>query len=189
VRSRFWLAASAIVFLGPVLSPARAANWVSDAADSRLEFFVSYEGAEAAGEFLEFDVQLELAPRNTQESKLLVEVNVASATMHSADLDEAIAAPEWFDVQNFPMAEFRSDQIVPEGPDRYRADGTVTIRGVSKLVSVPIRWQQDDGLTAIGGELVLSRMDYGIGAGEWANDDLIAHAVRVRFDIRLTSPP
>jgi len=174
---------------GILATQAYASSWVSVSAESMLEFTTKYEGAEAPGQFKQFNVDLNLDPEQLAESFLLVTVDVTSASLGSTDIDEAIAQPEWFDAKTFPQAEFKSDRILHLGEANYLAEGVVSIKGVDKPVNVSFHWSEAGQNAIISGELTLSRVDFGIGSGAWATDPSIAYNVRVRFEVHLAIRP
>lgn len=168
---------------------AQAANWTSVADGSSLEFIARYEGTEAPGRFEQFNVDLVFSPELTAGTSIRVEVSTASARLGSEELDEAVKTPEWFDAETFPLAVFISNGIVRSGASDYIASGVLSIKGVSKNIEVPLHWSSDSRQAEISGELSLSRLDFGIGSGEWSKDQTIGFDVNVRFRIKLESGP
>lgn len=166
-------------------TPVCAGTWHSVQAASKLEFVAAYEGAEAPGEFGQFAISMTFDPDALVTSSLLVDVNVASASMNSTDIDEAILGPEWFNASAFPRAEFHSDAIRSLGDSNYAAEGLVSIKGKTRPLTVLFRWQAHQQSAEMSGSLVLSRTDFEIGTGEWAQDSPIGHEVEVRFKVAL----
>jgi polyisoprenoid-binding protein YceI len=85
----------------------------------------------------------------------------------SALRDKDLKGVDWFDVEKFPTAFFRSTAIVREG-DGYRMHGSLTIHGVTREVEFPFnflgRLAQADHEVRVGfeGRLTLSRRDFGL---------------------------
>lgn len=180
------LARCAGAVLAAVLAaPVYPATWQSVQAGSKLEFIAIYEGAEAPGQFGRFAVTTRFDPLSLDTSSILVDVDIASASMGNAEMDETIAQPVWFDAAAFPQAEFRSDKIHAVNELEYVAEGILSIKGVKKPVTVPFHWRPKGRDAEMTGSLTLSRVDFGIGSGEWATDTSIGHAVQVRFKVVL----
>ncbi|MDX1379658.1 MAG: YceI family protein [Xanthomonadales bacterium] len=165
-------------------SAASADTWRSLADQSTLEFIPSYEDTPLPSRFGRFEVRLDFDPDRPAEGRLAVTVWVASADMQDAQLNAEIQAPGWFGVSLHPEARFESTDITRRG-DEFVAAGTLSLKGVRREVRVPFRWQADQDGARMQGALELDRSDFGIGDGEWAADQPIAHAVGVRFDIQL----
>lgn len=162
-----------------------AADWRMDAQDSRLMFTATYERAPAPGVFRRFDVRLRFDPQKPTGGRLHVTVDITSADMDSADVNEAIRQSEWFDTARFPQAEFESHDIRRRGPGEYRAHGRLRLKGVEREVVVPFTWREA-GITAVmEGALTLDRTAFSIGSGEWASGETIGLDVQVRFKVTL----
>ncbi len=162
-----------------------AASWRSVQDQSQLEFVTTYEGAEAPGRFQRFDVLVSYDASSLAVRSLLVDVDITSASMGNDEIDEAIAQTEWFNAKAFPHARFRSEQVRAVNDSEYVAEGVVSIKGVSRPITVPFRWRSHDLDAKLTGSLILSRVDFGIGSGEWEADTPIGHDVQVRFGIAL----
>jgi polyisoprenoid-binding protein YceI len=174
-----------ILLTAAVASQAYAATWRSVQDKSELEFIANYEGADAAGQFDQFEVEISFGPVSLTPQSLQVNVDITSVSMGNADIDEAIAGTEWFDAQAFPRAVFHSEKISATDDQEYIAKGVISIKGVDQTISVPFHWQPEDRDAVLTGSLRLSRMDFGIGSGEWALDTSIGHDVQVHFRIAL----
>ncbi len=177
-----------LFFVMAVGSPAFAdGSWVADPGASRLQFVVSYEGQETVGEFHQFKTTFSLHPDDPVAGILDVQVDIASADMDSEDLNAEILKPEWFAADRFPRARFHSETLRSTGGDQFVASGTLELKGVKKAIDVPFSWSagHGGGQARLDGKLVLQRTDFDIGAGEWASDETIATAVKVRFHLQL----
>lgn len=173
------------VLLLLAIGAAHATEWKMDSANSRLEFFITYEKEAAPAVFRQFDTRLTFDPRKPGDGRLNVTVTVTSADFDSADVNQAIREPEWFDFARFPKAEFHSNDIRGTGPGRYVAHGTLSLKGARKDVAVPFSWQGSDDTATMEGELTLDRSAFGIGTGEWASGDVIGLDVRIKFRVAL----
>jgi polyisoprenoid-binding protein YceI len=164
-----------------------ARHWQKVPDQGQLGFIVKFEGAEAAGEFEQFDVELRFDPDDLSDSSLLVEVSITSANMQNGEINEAIAAREWFDFARFPRARFISNKIVAGEDSEYVVEGTLLLKGVSRTVTLDFTWSQEGCCARMSGALTLSRVDFGIGSGEWQSDSSIGHSVDVHFQLELIS--
>lgn len=162
-----------------------AAEWRMEPAASRLEFTATYQGEPAPGQFKQFDTRLQFDPSRPGKSELVVRVTLTSFDMGSAELNEAVRGPEWFDLAKFMQAEFHSTDIKASGTGRYVARGTLNLKGAQRAIEVPFRWKADGENATMTGEIVLDRTAFGIGTGEWATGDPIAVSVKVSFDVKL----
>lgn len=166
---------------------AGAAQWRMLADGSRLEFFIDYSGQEAPGLFRQFTTELQFDSASPADGRLVVTVVTLSADLDSADINEAIAGPDWFDFAHYADAQFVSESIASLDEGRFVATGRLRLKGIERVIDVPFTWTEADGLAFMRGELTLRRGAFAIGSGEWAATDVIGENVRVRFDVALQS--
>jgi len=102
-------------------------------------------------------------------------------------------------VEKHPTITFKSTRITPKGKDSYDVTGTLTIRGVSKEVTLPVSFlgfmKDPRGSERAGFEtaLTLNRKDFGIvwnraldAGGVLLGDDVW---VSINLETRKESPP
>ena len=181
------LALLVVLLASAALQFAYAADWKMDAADSRLDFAATFEKVPAPGVFKEFDTRLRFDADKPAGSRLDVSIKVSSADMNSADINKAIAGPEWFDFARHPQAEFHSTDIrrSPTNPKIYVARGTLTLKGVQQSVELQFTWNAAADSASMEGGFTAKRAAFGIGTGEWAASDVIGPDVTVKFRVRL----
>jgi len=152
---------------------------------SKLGFTASWEGNEFDGVFHHFDAAITFDPADLAGSCFDVKVDVTSADTQSSDRDEGLADPDWFDYKQYPQATFVTSSFKAVDNGHYEAAGMLTIKGVSKEITLPFAWEEHDNMAHLQGETVVVRTDFHIGEGEWAADDTVGFKVRVRVDLTL----
>ena len=60
-----------------------------------------------------------------------------------ADRDEHLKSPDFFDVAKNPTITFKSTTVTPAGKDAYKVNGNLTLRGVTKQVTLPVEFHGD----------------------------------------------
>ena len=170
---------------GCVTTSAGAAGWTVDPAGSALRFTATFENAPAAGVFRKFDASVQFAPNHVAGSRIDVVIAIPSADMSSAEINDAIRGPDWFDAARFPVAEFYSTEVRSVGGNRYLAVGTLTVKGTTKPVEVPFSWKPAGDVATMDGELAIDRGAFGIGLREWRSTKVVGANVEVRFSLRL----
>jgi polyisoprenoid-binding protein YceI len=185
VHRRLRISTLYVALLLAAASHATAADWRMDVVGSRLEFAATFEKAPAPGVFKEFDTRLAFDPDKPAGGKLDVTIKTASADMANADINKAIAGPEWFDFGRYPQATFRASEIRRVAAGRYLAKGILTLKGAQRPVEVPFTWNAAADSAAMEGELTVQRRDFDIGTGEWAAASVIGPDVKIKFRVRL----
>ncbi len=98
-------------------------------------------------------------------------LNSASFNTNNTDRDEEMKGADWFDVEKNPKIVFKSSTIKEQssGPYRYIAEGDLTIKGVTKKVSLPFNYlgetdtKHGQMVYTFDGEILINRLDYNIG--------------------------
>lgn len=98
-----------------------------------------------------------------------VSVNMASISTGLAELEEHLRGPDFFDTAKYPVMRFQSNELRFAGEKLLSADGTLTLHGVSKPVSLkldhfhcginPIRLKYTCGANAV---TTIKRSDFGV---------------------------
>lgn len=182
---RLW----SVVVVGCLSFPVFAASWQPVAGEGRLAFVATYEGAQAPGVFHDFETTLTFDPDHPEAGRLQVRVDLGSADMRSADINEAIHGPSWLAVTSDRWAEFDSTAIRPSGSHRFIATGTLTLKGNRHPVQVPFTWTEQGGGAVLEGSTTVDRTAFDVGSGEWARPDEVGVKVEVRYHVVFRQGP
>jgi polyisoprenoid-binding protein YceI len=178
---RSFRAIACTVALGSALlfSPhlARAADYVQ-AAGSSLQFTGSYQGEGFTGRFPGFRTKLRFDPAQLATSRLDVAIPLATATTGNEDYDGEMRGAAFFDSKRFPHARYTATKFRSLGANRYAADGTLSLHGVNKPVTLQFTWTPG-AKPVLAGKATVKRLAFGVGAGEWADTSLIPDDVQV----------
>ena len=178
----------AVLALGLVLAqPASAQVRAVDAAKSKLAFVYTVEKTIAVeGRFPKYAAQVRFDEKQPEKGSVTLDIDLGAIDTGSADGDTEAKRPLWFDVPKFPKATFASTTIKKVGEGRYEAAGKLTIKGKVRDVVAPFTTAPaaGGGLTATG-KLVIRRLLFDIGTGQWADVTQVADDVEVRFTLVL----
>lgn len=158
-------------------APALAADYVQ-APGSTLTFATRYEDEVFTGRFPGFTTRLSFDPAQLAASKLDVVIPLAGATTANADRDDALKGSDFFSIGKFPQARYTATKFRSLGDNRYAADGTLSLRGASKPVTLTFTWTPG-ALPVLTGKATVRRLDFGVGGGDWADFELIPETVAI----------
>ncbi len=177
---------ASISLLAPGPGAVAAGNgWCATGDGNMLRFIGGWEGKEFSGVFRRFDVSLLFDPQHPDETRLDVVVDVTSATSDNALRDQALADPEWFHFEKFPAARFSGRTVSAHGDASFRIAGTLEIKGRRHPVTLHFDWAAAADEARMRGGADLDRTWFAVGEGEWADSSVIAHGVRLEFDVGL----
>ncbi|QID17984.1 YceI family protein [Nitrogeniibacter mangrovi] len=150
---------------------------------STLTFSYSQMGVSLDGQFPKFDAAVRYDPTHPDTASTRLQVPLASIDTGSAEGDDEVQGKDWFDTGTHPMARFESTTVKATGPGRLEVTGTLSIKGKERPITVPVSVATDAGHAVFDGHFTINRTDFGIGAGMWAADDVVAHDVTISFHL------
>ena len=158
-------------------APAFAADYVQ-APGSTLVFAGKYQGEVFTGAFPGFATRLSFDPKQLATARLEVAIPLATATTSNADYDGELRGNAFFNSTKFPKATYSASKFRALGGNRYAADGTLSLRGVDKPVTLEFTWTPG-AKPVLAGKASVKRLDFGVGGGDWADTTLIPDAIAI----------
>jgi polyisoprenoid-binding protein YceI len=162
---------------------------------SQIRFTALQQGSPVQGRFDRFSAKITFDPDDLARSQVEVEIDAASIDTGHKDRDTALRSSFFFDVQHWPSARFTSGRFSHLQGDAYEAHGALTIRDVTRDVVLPFELTIGSDPAAPGrllatarGALTISRLDYGIGQGEWASTKTVGAPVVIDIEVRASRP-
>jgi len=180
---------------------ARAETWQLDPAHSAASFSVRHlMVSQVRGQFEKMSGTVELDEANLPKSRVEVSIEAASIDTGNEKRDEHLRSADFFDVANHPDISFKSTRIKPAGKGKYLVTGDLTMRGVTKSVTLTVNGPSNPlktpfghlvrGLTASG---KLNRKDWGLNWNKAieAGGVAVGDEVTLQIDVELVpkSPP
>ncbi len=159
-------------------------------AHSEIAFVSRQMGVPVEGKFKQWAAQIAFDPKNPAAGKVGFTIQTGSASFGSPEPDAEVPKAPWFNVAKFPTASFASNAIKPLGGGRFDVAGTLTIKGSSQPVVVPVTitqtGTQGGGTSTASGSFTIKRLDFKIGEGEWTDTSMVANDVTVKFKLTLS---
>lgn len=152
---------------------------------STLSFTYQQMGSRAYGTFRKFEAKLDFDTDNPGAAHAALTIELNSIDAGSSDANTELQKPAWFDTATYPVATFESTSIKALGNNRYTITGKLSLRGLTREVSVPVLLKSESAIGIFEGQLVLKRDDFKIGEGELA-DSVVSNEINIRF--RMVSP-
>lgn len=141
--------------------------------DSHIGFSITKWGVfKEEGRFRDFDGIIEFDPLNVGATKVQVVINCSSIDSRDEGRDRALRSEDFFHVARYPTMRFTSLNVKAKNKDTLLVEGDLTIRDVTKRITMPVRIA---GVSRIGGtlgtlvgfeaEFVVNREDFHVGEG------------------------
>ncbi|MGH8216001.1 MAG: YceI family protein [Rhodanobacteraceae bacterium] len=170
-------------------APAMAKTWQVDATHSTLMFTNTYQNVEYKGRFQRFDARIVYDPNDLTHAKFDVTVDTTSLDTQNSERDHTALGADFFDAAKFPKAYFVTTIFRRTADGKVIALGELKLRGVVKPVQLAVTFTPHGNTAVLDVTARLKRLDFGIGAGQWADPSMIGDAVTVHGHLVLTPAP
>ena len=177
----------------PVNAPA-VTTWRVDPAHTNAGFAVRHLMISTVrGRFSEVDGTVDVAGDDFGTAKVRVSIGTASVDTREPKRDEHLRSADFFDAGRFPTIDFVSRQIEKAGEGRYAVTGALTIRGVTRDVTLDVAAEGQvrdpwGGLRAgFSAKGVINRTDFGLtwNAALETGGVLVGEEVKLSIDLEL----
>jgi polyisoprenoid-binding protein YceI len=113
------------------------AGWKFDAYHTQVEFSAKHLGMMTVrGNFNEVTTSGEIDPEHPERTKFEATINTASIRTHNEQRDKDLRSSNFLEAEKFPTMRFKSTKIEHTGGDQYRVIGDLTIKDVTKPVTL-----------------------------------------------------
>lgn len=144
-------------------------RWVIDPAHSDFDFVAKHMMvSKVRGSFNEFEGSFTIDPDVAKSSAQVTLKSVSVDTNHP-DRDAHLRSPDFFDIERFPDITFRSTEVELISADRSRMTGDLTIKDVTKPVTLDVVFDDYVAKDAFGSARAgfsastkLNREDFGL---------------------------
>lgn len=175
-------------------------TYVFDKAHTLVGFRIRHWLTKVDGSFRDFDGRIWLDRSKPADSRVDVTIQAASIDTGTENRDKHLRSADFFDVEKYPTITFASTKVAPKGKDLYEVTGDLTLHGVTKTMTIPVR---HTGFLNLGKQekagfeltIPINRKDFGIGwnrtadtGGVMLGDDVEIN-VQVEANKEMPAPP
>jgi cytochrome b561/polyisoprenoid-binding protein YceI len=172
----------------PVAQPSAPSKWRL-ASGSSIGFQSAWSQGPIDGSFRRFTADITFDPDKLDASSASVTVDMSSVHAGNSEQQSALPSAEWFAIGAYPEAVFIAKRFTHLGGDRYRADGTLRLRGTSRPQALTFTVKISGDSARVSGKATIDRVAFGVGQGEWSSTadipanvtlSIALHATRIR---------
>ena len=175
-------------------TPLRAATWQADPAHSSVGFSVKHLMVSTVrGTFGTFTATVEGDPSDPATARIDATIQVGSVDTREPKRDAHLKSADFFDAADYPTMTFVSRKVEKTGDGRARVTGDLTIRGVTKPVTLDVEYtapvKDAWGGTRVGATATatIDRQDFGV---KWnksldAGGVMVSDQVKIQLDLEL----
>lgn len=171
-----------------------ATKWVMDPTHSTVGFKVKHLMiSTVSGEFGSYEGTVTTKGDSFADADVSFTAQVNSITTLNEQRDGHLKSADFFDAEHHPVITFKSTSFSKKGDDEYVLNGDLTIRGVTKPVSLNVEYsgmvQDPYGNTKAGFSLhgKINRKDFGLSwsAVTEAGSVVVSEDVKLAIEAQL----
>jgi polyisoprenoid-binding protein YceI len=126
---------------------------------------------DAAGIFKTMSGTIQFDEANLSTASFDVSIDVASLNTGNGLMNTHAKSAEYLDAAKFPKIAFVSTKVVKKGT-AYEATGSLTMHGVTKLLTMPFTFQQTGAGGTFHATFTVNRVQFGIGKSGDVDDNI-----------------
>jgi len=169
-----------------VSSYAHAVEYSSiDTSKSKITFTSKLMGSKISGSFGKFSGKVLFNIDEPEKAKATLAIDVASFNAGGEELQDEAKGKDWFSAKLFPTANFATDSVKVVGPNSIEVRGTLTIKGKTVPLLISVKYQPQGKQMVFDASFQVLRLDFGLGAGSWADTSAVANEVPVSVHLVL----
>ena len=167
-------------------------TYTIDPTHSRIGFVARHAMVtKVRGAFNDYEGSGYLDAEQPANSHAELTIKAASIDTRNADRDAHLRSNDFFDMGTYPEITFTSTAVEPVGAGGYRVTGDLTIKGVTRPVTIDFEYTgtavDPYGNTRIGleGKATVNRKDWGVNwnAALEAGGVLVSENITLEFDV------
>jgi polyisoprenoid-binding protein YceI len=167
-----------------------------DPAHTSATFQIRHILAPVAGRFNEITGTIDIPAKAPAKGKVTFSVATGSVDTGVTARDTHLRTAEFFDTTAFPKMTFASDKITPAGKGVYRVTGKLTIKDVSREVTIPVKYLGTKphpmmpcvDVSGYEATTSLNRLDYHVGTGKYFKMGAVGDTVEIRLAGEVLAP-
>ena len=160
---------------------------------TQVEFSAKHFGMMTVrGHFNHIASSGQIDPVDPAASSVEVTIDVASLTTNNAQRDNDLRSSYFLELDKYPTITFKSTRIAPAGEDRYTLTGDLTIKGITRPVTLNVQryGEINDPMmghrVAYSAEGQIDRKDFGMEFDMLADNRLIvSHEIKLFIETEL----
>jgi len=172
---------------------AAAQEWKLDPVHTNFYFEIRHTYAAVRGRFTDFSTDVQFDPENPAKSKFDFMINVNSIDTGIGKRDTHLRSPDFFDAGKYPLMTFKSSRVSHAGGNKYIAEGTVTIKDVTKDLALEFVYhgqkenpgKPGETVAGLDARLTLDRLAYNVGDGKFYKIGLVDKDVDILITLEL----
>jgi polyisoprenoid-binding protein YceI len=145
-------------------------KWTVDKAHAKMTFTVTHLlMSEVDGVFKNFDATITSSKEDFSDAVFELTADLKQVSTNQEMRDGHLQKDDMFDTAKFPTLTFKSTSITAAGPKKFKLNGNLTMKGVTKPITLDLTLvgtgnRQGKRLVGFKATGTVKRTDFGVGA-------------------------
>lgn len=175
----------------PLSAHAAAPVWDIDKDHTDILFSIKHIYSSVNGHFKDIHGEIRFDPDNLGESRFNFSVKVKSINTFNTKRDNDLLSGNFFDADKYPVMTFNSTSIKHLKGEQYSVEGTMTVKDVSRPVTVPFTFwgskphpfNPKQLVAGFEARMTIDRLEYHVGGGKFLKMGVVGKDVDVLITI------
>jgi polyisoprenoid-binding protein YceI len=186
----------AFMFMALTCSNSWAKVWIVDKESSEVSFSLNINGHPVSGRFENWWSSIRFDENHPEAAQVRVVFDLRQVVTGDGTRDRLLKSQQWFDVEGVSHdaesqavneAVFETVSVRRTDVDTYSALGTLYMRGISHQVVLTFELGIEGDLARMRSSLSIDRTIWGVGQGEFADENPVSTQVAVNIDLKAVS--
>ena len=166
VKKGIFTAVIALVSLMAMSLTLAKLSYTPNQLSSSVQFKIKNMGSMVDGTLGNLQGTVEFDPNNMEQAKIEATVDVSTIKTGNGLRNKHLQAKEYFNAKKYPQIKIVSDSIklVESDSNTAHLDGTLSIKGVEKPLSIDFKYYKMDEGYNMQSEFTIKRRDFGVGS-------------------------
>jgi polyisoprenoid-binding protein YceI len=142
---------------------------------------------------MDFAGEVYFDPDNPAKSRFAFVIKVDSVDTKVGKRDTHLRSPDFFDVAEYPTITFTSSKVMAGDDNKYIAEGTLTIKDVSRDIALEFIYhgQRENPLkkgeivAGLDTQLTIDRLEFHVGDGKFYKMGVVGKDIDILFTLEL----
>jgi polyisoprenoid-binding protein YceI len=169
-------------------------TWDIDRAHSNIYFDIKHIYSTTRGYFEDFTGVVHFDPEQPEAGKVDFTVKVNSINTGINKRDDHLRSGDFFDAGKYPTMAFKSTGVTKVGDGKYLLEGDLTVKDVTKKVSIPFAYlgvkenpvRIGSRVAGFEADFTIDRLEYHVGSGKFYEMGVVGKDVRIVVTLEVT---
>jgi polyisoprenoid-binding protein YceI len=149
---------------GILASVALSGNWIADAPNAKINFSIKGVFGTVHGSFSGLKSNILFYADNPASGSISASIDAKTVNTGIGLRNHHLRdEEEWFNTSKYPVISFRSKKV-QKTADGYTVEGDLTIKDVTRPVTIPFTFTANGNAGVFKGQFKLKRLDFHLGS-------------------------